>query len=76
MRPAYAALTLIYVTISISPSLDAQLRGVPVGNIDRTANACTDFDAYANGHWRAENPMPCSPVSIVSCENWSAGPWR
>ena len=42
-----------------SPSLSmAQARGVPTGNIDGTANACTDFDAYANGQWRIDHPMP------------------
>ncbi|HEX3572446.1 MAG TPA: M13 family metallopeptidase [Acidobacteriaceae bacterium] len=34
------------------------LRGVAAENIDRTASACTDFDAYANGQWRATHPMP------------------
>jgi endothelin-converting enzyme/putative endopeptidase len=36
----------------------AQTRGVPVENIDRGADACVDFDAYANGAWRASHPMP------------------
>jgi endothelin-converting enzyme/putative endopeptidase len=36
----------------------AQARGVAAENIDRTANACTDFDAYANGQWRIDHPMP------------------
>lgn len=34
------------------------LEGVKAGDIDRSVNACTDFDAYANGSWRKENPMP------------------
>jgi putative endopeptidase len=34
------------------------LRGVPVENIDRSASPCTDFDAYANGQWRATHAMP------------------
>jgi len=38
--------------------LNAQSRGVPVENIDRSVSPCTDFDAYANGHWRATHPMP------------------
>ena len=36
----------------------AQLRGIPTENIDRSVNPCTDFDAYANGQWRATHPMP------------------
>ena len=38
--------------------LNAQVRGVPVENIDRSVRACMDFDAYANGQWRASHPMP------------------
>jgi putative endopeptidase len=34
------------------------LRGVAAENIDRTANACNDFDAFANGAWRTAHPMP------------------
>jgi len=33
-------------------------RGVPAENIDRAAPPCGDFDAYANGQWRATHPMP------------------
>jgi len=38
--------------------LNAQVRGVVVENIDRSISPCTDFDAYANGQWRATHPMP------------------
>jgi putative endopeptidase len=51
---------LALAVLSVPELLEGQLRGVPVGNIDRTANACTDFDAYANGHWRSEHPMPAT----------------
>jgi putative endopeptidase len=33
-------------------------RGVAAENVDRAASPCSDFDAYANGHWRATHPMP------------------
>jgi endothelin-converting enzyme/putative endopeptidase len=47
------------VALMTLPSvLNAQVRGVPVENIDRSTSACTDFDAYANGQWRATHPMP------------------
>lgn len=50
-------LALLTLLVLAAPA-GAQTRGVPVENIDRTANACTDFDAYANGAWRASHPMP------------------
>jgi endothelin-converting enzyme/putative endopeptidase len=44
--------------MAAAPQSHAQLRGVPVEDIDRSVNPCTDFDVYANGQWRATHPMP------------------
>jgi endothelin-converting enzyme/putative endopeptidase len=33
-------------------------KGVEIGDVDRAADACTDFHAFANGAWRAANPIP------------------
>src|ERR1700687_231363 len=44
--------------VTFSAVSNAQVRGVMVENIDRSARACTDFDAYANGQWRVTHPMP------------------
>ena len=33
-------------------------QGVHVGDINRQVEACTDFYEFANGTWRAENPIP------------------
>jgi putative endopeptidase len=35
-------------------------RGVFIDDIDRNADACTNFFDYANGAWRAANPIPAS----------------
>ncbi len=32
--------------------------GIEAGDIDRKADPCTDFFQYANGAWRAQNPIP------------------
>ncbi|GAB1595661.1 M13 family metallopeptidase [Lysobacter sp. PAGU 2638] len=34
------------------------LHGIATSDIDRNANACTDFFAYANGAWRQQNKIP------------------
>jgi putative endopeptidase len=34
------------------------LHGILPGDIDKTANACTDFFQYANGSWRKQNAIP------------------
>ncbi len=53
---------LLATSLTLMAAAGAQLRGVPVANIDRSANPCTDFDAYANGEWRATHPMPAMQV--------------
>ena len=35
-------------------------KGVELGDLNRTVDACTDFYEFANGTWRAENPIPDS----------------
>lgn len=37
-----------------------QQRGVFLEDIDRNADACTNFFDYANGAWRKANPIPAS----------------
>ena len=54
---------LVIACMALPPATLAQLRGVPTENIDRTVNPCTDFDAYANGQWRATHPIP--PIQVV-----------
>jgi len=50
--PILALLTLATATTH------AQLQGVAAANIDRAAAPCADFDAFANGQWRVDHPMP------------------
>ncbi|HEX2122097.1 MAG TPA: M13 family metallopeptidase N-terminal domain-containing protein, partial [Thermoanaerobaculia bacterium] len=49
----------------------AQERGVFVEDIDRNVNACTNFFDYANGAWRAANPIP--PAMTRWSRRWAAG---
>jgi putative endopeptidase len=37
---------------------DVAPKGVEIGDLDRAAEPCTDFYAFANGSWRAANPIP------------------
>src|SRR5262249_28361648 len=30
----------------------------PIPDVDRKVDPCSDFDAFANGPWRAANPIP------------------
>src|SRR5579871_2875855 len=54
-------------TLALAAAAQAQSivlpRGVAAANIDRAASPCADFDAYANGQWRATHPMPAIQTS-------------
>jgi putative endopeptidase len=39
---------------------NAPLRGIQTGDINRSVKPCVDFYDYANGAWRAQNPIPAS----------------
>jgi putative endopeptidase len=38
----------------------AEMKGIEQGDIDRGARPCDDFFQFANGAWRAQNPIPSS----------------
>jgi len=45
--------------------------GVQVADMNRKVEACTDFFEYANGTWRAQNPIPASMPRWS--RRWAAG---
>ncbi len=63
MRHRLAALVALVTLPVLLHAQGSTPMGVAAGNIDRTAAACTDFDAYANGQWRADHPMPATQTS-------------
>jgi putative endopeptidase len=50
---------------------EAPQHGVQVGDIDRKADPCTNFYDFANGAWRAANPIP--PSMQRWSRRWAAG---
>jgi len=49
----------------------APLHGIDPADLDRKADPCTDFYQFANGTWRANNPIPAS-MNRWS-KRWAAG---
>ncbi len=47
------------------------LRGVEAGDLDRSVAPCADFYEFANGAWRAANPIP--PSMVRWSRRWAAG---
>ena len=52
-------------------SEDESLKGIDLSDMDRRVEACTDFYEFANGAWRAANPIP--PSMSRWSRRWAAG---
>jgi putative endopeptidase len=52
-------------------SQSSSLHGIDVTDIDRKADPCNDFFEFANGSWRAKNPIPASQVRWS--KRWASG---
>lgn len=70
VRSGHLMLTLL-VACSATAAESHAPQGVQVGDIDRKTDPCTDFFAYSNGRWRAENPIPASMPRWS--RRWAAG---
>jgi putative endopeptidase len=62
-----AACLLLAATLSAQPAQ----HGVFVEDVDKKADACSDFFDYSNGAWRAANPIPASMQRWS--RRWAAG---
>jgi len=61
MRTAAYCLTLLLALPVVMLLACTRSTAAPTGTVpevDRTVDPCTDFDAFANGPWRAANPIP------------------
>ena len=64
--------TFLLVLALAAPVLaQSNQRGVWSADIDRTVEPCDDFFEFANGAWRAANPIPASMTRWS--RRWEAG---
>ncbi len=69
--PLRALLALLFFCAPFALSQTSSLHGIDVSDLDRKVDPCTDFYDFANGTWRANNPIPASMTRWS--KRWAAG---
>jgi putative endopeptidase len=70
MRLLHLALAIVFCASTLCAQ-DKPLHGIDVNDMDRKASPCQNFYDYANGNWRANNPIP--PSMVIWSRRWAAG---
>src|ERR1700689_3626648 len=71
-QPALRALLLfLFFCAPFTASQTSSPHGIDVSDLDRKADPCNDFYEFANGTWRANNPIPTSMTRWS--KRWQAG---
>jgi endothelin-converting enzyme/putative endopeptidase len=71
MRTATSLLVGTFLLAGTASGADAPQKGIELSDMDRKADPCTDFFEFANGAWRAANPIPASLPRWS--RRWAAG---
>ena len=72
LHATFLAVVTTAALVSPAPAADAPTpKGVETGDLDRSVEPCTDFFEFANGTWRAQNPIP--PSMVRWSRRWAAG---
>ena len=62
---------LLVIICSVAAFAQQAPVGIETGDLDRSANPCTDFYQFSNGAWRAANPIPATMDRWS--RRWAAG---
>jgi endothelin-converting enzyme/putative endopeptidase len=64
-------LTALAALFAVALTPGTSRKGIETADISRAADPCTDFYEFANGAWRAANPIP--PSMDRWSRRWQAG---
>ena len=70
MRLLHLGLAIMFCASPLCAQ-DKPLHGIDVNDMDRKASPCQNFYDFANGNWRANNPIP--PSMVMWSRRWAAG---
>jgi endothelin-converting enzyme/putative endopeptidase len=71
MRTAASLVVGTFLLLGTASGADTAQKGIELSDMDRKADPCTDFFEFANGAWRAANPIP--PSLPRWSRRWAAG---
>src|SRR3984893_13358198 len=71
LQVSFLALFVLALCSPIASSQSSSLHGIDLTDLDRKAAPCDDFYEFANGTWRANNPIPASMTRWS--KRWQAG---
>ena len=71
MRRALSLMACSISFVSLGFAQSSSLHGIDLNDLDRKAAPCDDFYEFANGTWRANNPIPASMTRWS--RRWQAG---
>ena len=71
MRTATSLLVGAILLLGTASGADTAQKGIELSDMDRKADPCADFFEFANGAWRAANPIPASLPRWS--RRWAAG---
>ncbi len=71
LAAASVALCVVWTADFAQAADPPAVKGIETGDLDRSVDPCADFYGYANGTWRAQNPIP--PSMVRWSRRWAAG---